>query len=291
MSLNRTERMNAQILWMMSRYLNEAPDFIRPAEVRELSQSCGLSPQEAFSLLLAASCGLNIDEQPQDRELYQRYFPQMVHCLNAADYEGNAYYRAVRLPRTRSGKCELRQERYKPCEAFVCDDILQMPDGRTIPQIGFFDAGFTYPALLEDGRIWMSVTPNEIRTMEAPLCAARGRVLTYGLGMGYFAYMASRKAAVSSITVVEQNADVVALFQQYILPQFEHADKVRVVQGDAFAFAARRTPGDGFDFVFADLWHDVGDGLAMYKRLKRLEDRNPDSDYAYWIERSMQCYL
>ena len=289
--MNKTERMNAQILWMMSRYLNEAPAFIRPAEVKEIVDSCGLTAQEAFALLLAASCGLNVDEQPQDRELYQHYFPQMVHCLNAAEYAANPYYQRVTLPRARRGKCELRRERYKPCEAFVCDDILCMQDGRTIPQIGFFEEAFAYPAMLEDGRIWMSVTPNEIETMKAPLRDAHGRVLTYGLGLGYFAYMAARKEAVSSVTVVEQNADVIALFQEHILPQFENGGKVRVVQGDAFAFAAQRTPADGFDFAFADLWHDVGDALAMYRRLKRLEERNPKTEYAYWIERSMRCYL
>ena len=63
------------------------------------------------------------------------------------------------------------------------------------------------------------------------------------------------------------------------------------MQGDAFAFAGARRADDGFDFAFADLWHDVGDGLPMYRRLRALEQRNPNTEYAYWIERSMRCYL
>lgn len=289
--MTRIERMNAQILWMMSRYLNEAPDFIRPAEVRELTESCGLTAQEAFSLLLAASCGLNVDEQPQDRELYHLYFPQMVHALSPKEFEADPYYRTIRIRDVRQGRCALRMQRIKPCEAFVCGDIERLEDGRTVPQIGFFERAFEYPAILEGGREWMTVTPNEIATMREPIGRARGRVLTYGLGLGYFAFMAARKDDVQSVTVVEQNTDVIALFERCLLPQTACGEKIRVVQGDAFAFAAARTGEDGFDFAFADLWHDAGDGIPMYKRLKALEGRNPNTEYAYWIERSMGCYL
>ena len=90
---------------------------------------------------------------------------------------------------------------------------------------------------------------------------------------------------------MEQNADVIALFRRCILPQLECGEKIRIVQGDAFAFAGARRVDDRFDFAFADLWHDVGDGLPMYRRLRALEQRNPNTEYAYWIERSMRCYL
>lgn len=289
--MTRIERMNAQILWMMSRYLNEAPDFIRPAEVRELAESCGLPVQEAFSLLLAASCGLNVDEQPQDRELYHLYFPRMVHALSPEAFEADPYYRAIRVERARHGRCELRRQRFQPCEAFVCGDIERLEDGRAVPQIGFFERAFEYPAILEGGREWMTVTPNEIATMRAPVSRAHGCVLTYGLGLGYFAFMAARKDAVESVTVVEQSADVIALFKRHILPQMACGEKIHILQGDAFAFAGARTAEDGFTFAFADLWHDAGDGIPMYRRLKALEARNPGTEYAYWIEQSMQCYL
>jgi hypothetical protein len=50
-----------------------------------------------------------------------------------------------------------------------------------------------FPALLENDRIWMTITPNEIEIMIKPVDEAFGHVLTYGLGLGYYAYMVSKK--------------------------------------------------------------------------------------------------
>ena len=42
----------------------------------------------------------------------------------------------------------------------------------------------------------MSLKPNEIETMEQPIENANGNILVYGLGLGYFAFMASQKNSV-----------------------------------------------------------------------------------------------
>ena len=73
-------------------------------------------------------------------------------------------------------------------------------EGRQIPQIGFFETEFKFPALLENDRIWMTITPNEIETMKEPVDGAFGNVLTFGLGLGYYAYMVSEKENVESVT-------------------------------------------------------------------------------------------
>ena len=55
----------------------------------------------------------------------------------------------------------------------------------------------------------MLVTPNEVHTMKADIEKAHGKVLTYGLGLGYFPFMTSRKEEVTSVTVVERSSDVI----------------------------------------------------------------------------------
>ena len=60
-----------------------------------------------------------------------------------------------------------------------------------------------FPALLENDRIWMTITPNEIETMKEPVDGAFGNVLTYGLGLGYYAYMVSEKENVETVTIVD----------------------------------------------------------------------------------------
>ena len=240
----------------------------------------GLSYEQAFATILAAAFGLDIADNPVDWEFYNRYFTRMFFKLDTKEYAENAYYRNIKMPAVKMGKSELKYEKYKPYEGFVCNDIVRTIDGRQFPQIGFFSEEFEYPAILENGRIWMTVTPNEVETMKDAVRGAKGNMLAYGLGFGYYAYMVSEKADVDSITVVEKNPDIIQLFQNHILPQFKNADKVRIVEADAFEYAKEFMPAEGYDFVFTDLWHDVSDGMGMYLEMKKYEKLCPGTVFS-----------
>ena len=125
--------------------------------------------------------------------------------------------------------------------------------------------------------------------MAPALAQVRGRVAVMGLGLGYFAFMASESPDVHAVTVIERDADVIALFERHILPQLAHRDKLRLVRADAFEFAQAGL--HGFDCAFVDLWHDVSDGAPMYLRMKALEARSPGVRFFYWIETSIRCFL
>ena len=137
----------------------------------------------------------------------------------------------------------------------------------------------------------MLITPNEINTMRAPIERAHGNVLTYGLGLGYFAYMAAEKENVASVTVVERDDSVISLFEEVVLPQISRSDKINIVRADAFEFAESLNESSGYDFVFADIWHDPIDCVPAYKRLKKAEKRLPDAEFAYWIEKTLKIYI
>ena len=282
-----------QAFQLLSDFLNDSPDRINAKLVRELETALGGCGDEThvFTLPLAAACGIDTSGSANDRRLFYDFFEPAVRKLDVAQYNSNPYYKNIQFSVAKTGQWELRYDVYKPFEAFVCDDIVVMPDGRQIPQIGFFDESFRYPAVLENGRIWMTVTPNEVETMRIPIAQAFGKVLTYGLGLGYYAYMVSLKSEVESVTIVEKDASVIELFKTYILPQISESQKIMVEQADAFEYAANRMPEEGFDYVFADLWHDVSDGLPMYQRMKKFETLCPTTKFAYWIEKSMKCYL
>lgn len=281
---------NSKVFALLSHYLNQAPDFINKEEIEEIVQS-GVSYEYAFGVLLAAAFGMDIVDNADDKDLFNRYFNRMIHRLGAEEYSSNPYYSHIKIPAVKIGNSELKYEQYKPFEGFVCNDIVRTEEGRQIPQIGFFDTEFKFPAILENGRIWMTITPNEIETMKEPVDQAFGNVLTYGLGLGYYAYMVSEKENVASVTVVESNEHVIDLFREYVLPQFKHADKIRIVQADAFEYAQEQMGKGQYDFVFTDLWHDVSDGMDMYLRMKEYENRSPGTVFTYWIEKSILCYL
>jgi len=281
---------NYKVFSLLSKYLNDAPDLVRKEEIDEILQY-GVNEEYAFSVILASAFGLDIVDAAADKELFSHYFDKMIHKLDVTEYTSNPYYKNIKLPAVTVGSSELKYEAYQPYEGFVCNDIIRTESGRQIPQIGFFDTAFQFPAVLENNRIWMTVTPNEIETMKEAIDEAFGNVLTYGLGLGYYAYMASEKEQVDSVTIVEMNKDVIALFQTYILPQFQHSNKITIIHGDAFDYAENEMAKGNYDVVFTDLWHDVSDGLDMYLKMKTYEKLCPNTRFSYWIEQSIQCYL
>ena len=280
---------NDGVVRMMSILLNIAADSLDAGMVDEISRECGVSRAYAYAECLAAVCGL--DSSGRDRDLFRHYFLPMINELDPADFENDPYYQNIRIKPGKSGKWEYRQMKLAPCEAFVCNDFLVTKDNRMIPQIGFFMREFAFPGVLENGREWMTLMPNETVTTKPAVAQAHGRVLTFGLGLGYFAYMAARKPEVESVTVVDLSADAISLFEQNLLPQMECRDKIKVVHADAFDFAQAHYPRGEFDFVFADIWHDVSDGKDLYLRFKSMEKLAPDMEYSYWLEESIKCYL
>ena len=275
------EPYNQKILALFSLYINECPDAIDGAMIHETMQYCGVNAEEAYRILLGG-----ILEMREDKVLRGQYLPHLIKHLDYEKYKNNPYMQTVKATGVRSGDWEFAERAYRPYEAFVYDESELTADGRLLPKIGFFDREYRFPCILEGEREWMLITPNEIETMKAPIAAAHGEVVTYGLGLGYFPFMVSAKENVSSVTVVEKDARVIKLFERHILPQFPHRDKIQVVCEDAFSFAARKQK---FDFVFADIWHDPSDGVDAYLRFKSLE--RDDAEYAYWIEKTLQYYI
>ena len=285
--LIRIHQRNNDYAWMLCDYLDQNPRLITK-ELMEESNPGGLLPDEAiYTALLTGFCGLNPEENPDDRVLLNDYFRQSVVKLDAKTYAEDPYYKNIRIPNARFGRWELKYEHYKAYEAFVCDEMILKPDFREIQRIGFFDSDFSYPAVMEDGHEWMAIKPNETATITFAVNAAHGRVATFGLGMGYYPYLVHLKPDVESITIIERSSDVIELFKTHILPQFDHPEKVRIVQADAFEYAAKQMPAEHFDYAFADTWRDVSDGLPMYLRMKKLERLNPATEFSYWVEESL----
>ena len=279
---------NERILTMISEYLCFTPTAISRSDVAELAQDCGISLNEAYMALLAAHCGLDT-AQPEDARLYRAWFPQMLRMEDPETYLNDAYMRTVKPEAGRCGSIDLVYETVQPMELFVTDDFRTDGAGRVYPQLGWFPGEFSFPAIREDGRVWMTVTPNEINTIQPVIRQSHGKVLTYGLGLGYYIFHCLLRPEVSSVTVVEKNPQVIDVFRRMILPYFPRQQDLRIIEADAFDYAENVAPGEGYDTVFTDLWHDVADGLPMYRRMKALE--TPGPAFHYWIEPTLRCYM
>ena len=284
-------RQNELILTLMSQYLNYTPRFLTAELVENLASDCQISKHEAFLALFGAALGLDVADNPEHRKLERLYLRTGVQRAAPEVYQSDAYYRAVKFPCVKSGKWEFKESFYAPYEPFVRRDPVLCNDLREIPQIGYFEEEFRFPAVLENGVEWMTVTPNEVETMKLPIQKSTGDVLTLGLGLGYFAFCASQKEDVGSVTVIERDEEIIALFCEHLLPQFPHGEKIKIIRSDAFDFLQKELPKRHFDYLFADLWHDASDGLELYVRLKRILKHLPRESVDYWIEPSLLSSL
>lgn len=279
---------NERLLTLLSEYLAFTPAAIGEGDVRALAAGGRMTPDEACLSLLADRLGLNPGD-PADARLIREDLPRILRREDPARYEADAYYRAVRPREGRLGAVELGYETLAPMELFIADDFTVDADGRILPPLAWFDRAFTFPAIRENGQVWMTVTPNEINTIRPAVAQSRGRVLTYGLGLGYYAFHCLLRSDVESVTVVEKNPAVIDAFTRWLLPCFPRQQDLHIIQADAFDYARHVMPGAGFDTVFTDLWRDVADGLPLYRRMKALE--SPGPRYLYWIEKTLQVYM
>ena len=232
---------------------------------------------------------MNIDENDSlFLKMESRHKISDIKKLNKKDFQANPYYQNIRLSDIAMKNRRLTNLSYLPYEAFVYDEIVVDSEDYYIEKtpLGFYSSQVSYPALIEDDTIWMSVIPHEINTMKTALEKIKGKVLIYGLGLGYFAYMASIKNDVDTITIIENDPDIIALFKKQIINKFTYRNKVNIIDGDAFEWAAKIKDGE-YDFVFADIWHNVGDGIAMYLKLKKYEQEKHETSFLYWIETSL----
>lgn len=210
--------------------------------------------------------------------------------LNASEYQENPYYQRVCKKikdQMHFGQWTLEMKSYKPYELFVYDEVKPSPNDPVFAYspLGYFPVEFPFPALVEKGTTYMSLIPHEIHTMAKPISLAKGRVLTLGLGMGYFTFMASQKGEVDKVVVLERDPKVISLFKTVFLPLFDHPEKVEIVQiEDAMEYE----PKQPFGYAFADLHHDAVDGLPLYLRYLK-KDFATQADF--WIEDAVLTYF
>ena len=288
--LVNTYQSNFEITRLYSLYLTNHADAITKEMVDTLTEDGSISREEAISAILSEMFGLDFDNR-DDRRLIMEYITPSIRLLDTKKYESNPYYRNIHLDNIKEKEWEIRWEEYKPYQAVICDDMIIGDDFKEIPPLGYFTESFRFPAILENGNEWMTLTPVDLDTCEEAIAAAHGRVVTFGLGLGYYAYMAAEKEDVESVTVVELSEDVIRLFKSHILPQMKNGHKIKIINADAFEYAEEVMPGENYDVAFVDTWRDASDGAPMYKRMKALEHLSPNTRFLYWVEGFLRSRL
>ena len=212
--------------------------------------------------------------------------------LSADAWENSPYHSTVRLDWIKDSAFYYETRKIQGRELFNSDVIQKDPERNLNDWMKLramdrnFEAIYLYQQSdeSEEDTDWMVDAPSEAATNDLPASRARGNVLTFGLGIGYFVFMAMRNPDVKSITVVERSPEVIAMFRRFLEPQFPHDIPLYIVEGDAFECFTKEFLDD-FDYIYTDIWLSSEDGLASIEKL--LESYNPEFEKAdFWIEDS-----
>ncbi len=275
---------NELFVRICAKYLNEYEHLVTDELMREITGGDARFEENAFAHFISSAF---LDDDELEARMLKEYFIPSVKKISPDEYKANPYINNIPITDQKIGAWTLSYQKYAPYEAFVRDDFTLFDDYREVCNLGFFSEEYSFPTVFENGVEWMAIKPNEIETMKSPIEGANGRVVTFGLGMGYFAYMSHLKSSVSSVTVIERDKSVIELFKAHILPHFDKPEKIKIIEADAFEYAENVMPREGYDYAFVDLWHDTADGVELYIKMKKLEHLSKNTHFEYWIERSI----
>lgn len=219
-------------------------------------------------------------------QLFKSYFPNGFDILNVDRYKANPYFKKIKSQTIKNNHYELSYEKYLPKELFIYDDLNINSDEfyKEYSKVGYFLKPYHYLTLKQQNQIWMSITPNEINTMEADIEKMNGNIIVFGLGLGYFSYMCSLKESVVSITIIEKDKAIIDIFKKYLLPQFENANKIHIIHDDAYNYLDQIK---NYNCAYVDLWHNPNDGLDFYLKFKANEFKHPNTPIYYWLEKGL----
>lgn len=261
-------------------------DKLRAEAIKLQSQMKNTSVDKIMMMLMVE--GMIAPYIGNDARMFDFFMNSLLNegrVFDVSEIQDNPYVKDIDFKDRRSGDFEFRYHSFMAYELDIYDIPRKIIEYDVdIPRISCFTEKVEYPVIFQNSikSTWMSVSPNEINTMKQPIRNAKGKVLTLGCGMGYFAYMASLKADVESITIVEREQSVIDLFTSFILPQFKTKDKITVIKDDAIEYMMNLEDGL-YDYCFADIWIGVID-FEPYIETKEVCKRFRKMRMEYWIE-------
>lgn len=225
----------------------------------------------------------------EDKKLFKQYVEPAIKELDLKIIKNNIYYKTIKPQKIKDNNYVLEYKKYYVLQPFVYEDVkVDNEYYQEISSIAFSEEELPYLVLAKKNINWMSITPNEIVTMQKSINEAQGNVITFGLGLGYYAFMVAEKENVTSVVVVENDATIIKIFKENILPLFRNKKKIKIIQSDAFSYCKTNDINQLYDYAFVDIWHSAEDGLPLYLKFKQFEKKQKCT-FSYWLEESIIC--
>ena len=155
--------------------------------------------------------------------------------LSTQAYIMNPYTSHIRFDDLSKTAFKYTQETIQAHELFSVSSIVD-DENRELNDwmmLRAMDEPYQATFLWQDDEVWMLDAPSEMNTIEPYARKAKGKVLTFGLGIGFYVYMALLNEDVESVTIVERSPEVIQLFNRVLRPQFPQNKLIEIEIGRA----------------------------------------------------------
>lgn len=234
----------------------------------------------------------------ENRDIIEKSIKPSIKKIDSKIIKEDPYYKTIKIDSIQDGDYFLGNIKYYPYQSFAYEDIEVKEDDyyREISRIGYFDHEVPFLTISKDNIIWMSITPNETWTILPSIERSFGKVITFGLGLGYYPFMCALKDDVEEVTIVEYDKNIIDLFTKHLLPLFKNKEKIKIIHADAFKYCQEVDVNKSYDFAFMDIWHGGEDGLPFYLNFKKYLIDGIHCKHEYWLEESIialfrRCFL
>jgi len=217
---------NILVSELLLRYLLNSEKYPLKAEFKRRSPNAS-TKEQLYAAMLAEKLS---PKHRGKQDVLLHHLNGRCALLDGDYYRDNPFFKTIKISEWSIGKWRLAFDRYAPYQAFAFRDIDVSSQGyEEKTHLGFFEEPFSFPVIMQEDRVWMSVTPHEIETMRQAVIEARGVVAVMGLGLGYYPYMIAQKDAVKKVIVFEKDTEVISLFTQHLLSQFPNREKIIII--------------------------------------------------------------
>lgn len=191
---------------------------------------------------------------------------------------------AIPFKRKTYGKYSLEMEKIH--EGQLCHTgPYKMDKFLSYDSLGYMDQDTRFPCIIKGDTIWFGSSPDIINITEPIVEQVSGHVLSLGLGIGYFEFMASLKDEVEKITVVEKDTDLIEIFKENVLPYIKKPERIDIVQADPYAYMNRLKEFP--DCCVVDIEMEPDSNVDCYLIMKDHEKRMPETKFLYFNEETI----
>lgn len=201
---------------------------------------------------------------------------------NIKDFTLNPFVKNVLIPECSLGSIHCKHVKI-PSNTFIVTGNNPGTENDFIfyRKLGYFNKEITIPVLFENSKLWMSPTLLEQRSMEKALNNVHDHLLIFGLGMGYFPYMALLNGKVKTITIVEKNIDIINFFNEHIKKFFPSKEVINIIHDDIYNYLNKEGLAN-YDSVFIDTYENYSTGIDTFIKIMNLNLSH--NNLHFWLE-------